>query len=246
MGLTEHFFDTWTPITRIRARSLQIAAGSYNPKARAASTLLFVARESVNRQVSDLMLVTFRLPVDYGQSHVGPRDAGSPRGTPQRVLEPRLLVAEEDPPLGSHLVTPRRGFAHHGIYVGYGNVVHYDSAVWRFCRGQVEEVSLARFARGHAIWILVHPSPLFEGAEVARRARSRVGEKRYRLLGNNCEHFCEWGLQDEQRSYQVERMLSLLLCFARICASVRPTSLHRNERATCAQRRTASRFAASS
>jgi Lecithin retinol acyltransferase len=130
----------------------------------------------------------------------------------------RLLVAEEEPPLGSHLVTPRRGFTHHGIYVGRGNVVHYISAVRRFCRGPVEEVSLARFALGRAIWIRIHTTPRFEGAEVARRARSRVGEDGYRLLSNNCEHFCEWCLRDEERSYQVERLLSLPQQLARVCA----------------------------
>ena len=28
-----------------------------------------------------------------------------------------LLVAEQEPPLGSHVVTPRCGYQHHGIYV---------------------------------------------------------------------------------------------------------------------------------
>ena len=30
----------------------------------------------------------------------------------------RRLAAGEEPALGSHLVTPRLGFTHHGIYVG--------------------------------------------------------------------------------------------------------------------------------
>src|SRR5262249_18816111 len=55
----------------------------------------------------------------------------------------RLLGALEQPLLGSHLVTPRRGFAHHGIFVGGGNVVHYKSVVRRLRRLPVEEVSLA-------------------------------------------------------------------------------------------------------
>jgi len=38
---------------------------------------------------------------------------------------PSALVAEQELPLGSHLVTPRRGYVPHGIYVGDGNVVHY-------------------------------------------------------------------------------------------------------------------------
>lgn len=120
-----------------------------------------------------------------------------------------LLVADEEPPLGSHLVTPRRGFSHHGIYVGRGKVVHHKSAVGGLWRAPLEEVSLARFALGRAIWIRVHASPRFTGAEVASRALSRVGEDRYRLLTNNCEHFCEWCVQDEQRSFQVEYLLSL-------------------------------------
>lgn len=111
--------------------------------------------------------------------------------------------------MGSHLVTPRRGFIHHGIYVGCGNVVHSKSVVRRMCRDPVEEVSLARFALGRAISVRAHAAPRFDGEEVTRRARSRIGEARYRLLTNNCEHFCEWCLQDEPRSYQVERLLKL-------------------------------------
>jgi Lecithin retinol acyltransferase len=128
----------------------------------------------------------------------------------------RLLVGPEEPPLGSHLVTPRRGFSHHGIYVGDGTVIHYHSAVRGFSRGPVEEVSLASFALGRAIGVRIHTTPRFDGAEVARRARSRVGEYRYRLLSNNCEHYCEWCLQGEQRSYQVERWLSLPRRVARV------------------------------
>jgi len=143
----------------------------------------------------------------------GPRNARSAKPCEQSVRElgrsDRLLVAQEEPSLGSHLVTPRRGYSHHGIYVGRGNVVHYKSAVAGLWRGPVEEVSLARFALGRAIWIRAHASPRFSGAAVARRALSRIGEDRYRLLTNNCEHFCEWCVQDERRSFQVEQLLSL-------------------------------------
>jgi hypothetical protein len=132
----------------------------------------------------------------------------------------RLLVANEEPPLGSHLVTPRRGFVHHGVYVGRGNVVHYRSVVRRFCRGAVEEVSLAGFAQGRQIWVRSDVAPRFDAIEVIYRARSRLGEDRYRMLRNNCEHFCEWCLRDEHRSYQVERLLKLPRRAARVCADV--------------------------
>jgi hypothetical protein len=37
-----------------------------------------------------------------------------------------------------------------------------------------------------------------------------VGEDRYRLLTNNCEHFCEWCLHGTARSFQVEAWLARL------------------------------------
>jgi Lecithin retinol acyltransferase len=45
---------------------------------------------------------------------------------------------------------------------------------------------------------------------VVHRARSRVGEDGYRLLTNNCEHFCEWCLSGQHRSYQVDALLARL------------------------------------
>ena len=118
------------------------------------------------------------------------------------------LVATEEPPLGSHLVTPRRGYLHHGIYVGDGKVVHYAGLANGFRRGPVEEVPLARFARGQHVWVRSDSIPDFDCGEVIRRALSRVGENCYRLLTNNCEHFCEWCLRGEPRSFQVEAWLA--------------------------------------
>lgn len=63
-------------------------------------------------------------------------------------------------------------------------------------------------------------TPRFEREEVIRRARSRIGENRYRLLSNNCEHFCEWCLRGEHRSEQVERIFALPRRVARlVCAA---------------------------
>jgi hypothetical protein len=120
----------------------------------------------------------------------------------------RPLAPGQSPPLGAHLVTPRRGYTHHGIYAGQGRVVQYAGLARGLRTGPVEEVSLAQFADGHALWVRGEASPCFEGAEVVRRARRRIGEKRYRLLTNNCEHFCEWCLRAEPRSYQVDELLS--------------------------------------
>lgn len=115
--------------------------------------------------------------------------------------------ASECFPLGAHLVTPRRGYVHHGIYVGAGRVVHYAGLSRSLLGGPVEEVSLERFAAGRPVSVKRSPSTRYAGAEVVARARSRIGEDRYRLITNNCEHFCAWCVSGDGRSEQVEMLV---------------------------------------
>jgi hypothetical protein len=119
-----------------------------------------------------------------------------------------LLLDERSAPIAAHVVTPRRGYLHHGIYVGDGKVVHYSGLANGLLSGSVEETSFACFGRGRPVWIKSYAPSSFEPREVIRRARSRVGEDSYRLFTNNCEHFCEWCLRGEPRSYQVEAWLA--------------------------------------
>jgi hypothetical protein len=115
-----------------------------------------------------------------------------------------LLPIGAEPPLGAHLVTPRRGYLHHGIYVGQGRVVHYSARALCLIRRPVEEVSLDDFGQKKIIWVRGHLPGSYAPAEIIRRAHSRLGENRYRLLTNNCEHFCEWCARGLARSAQVE------------------------------------------
>ena len=117
------------------------------------------------------------------------------------------LPVGEKPALGSHLVIARTLYSHHGIYVGNDHVIHYAGAGHGLRRGSVEEVSLEHFAHGRGIRVR-HDRPRFDRREVLARARSRLGERSYRVLTNNCEHLCEWCLNGASRSSQVERWLS--------------------------------------
>jgi hypothetical protein len=132
---------------------------------------------------------------------------GNAFSTAQRRRRDRGLVDSEEPLLGAHLVTPRFGFVHHGIYVGGGKVMHCGAVSGILPRGQVEEVSRGDFSRGRAVAVGGGESAGFTAHEVVARARSRGGENRYRLFTNNCEHFCEWCLRSRCRSYQVERLI---------------------------------------
>ena len=138
------------------------------------------------------------------------------------------LATSEEPQPGSHVVSSRWVYMHHGIYVGDGNVVHYSGLARGSFRGRIEEVALAEFAGGRSLWTRNSDLPAFLPQEVIRRARSRVGENRYRVLRNNCEHFCEWCLRGESRSYQIERLFlfraALIRSLTACVASLRPAS----------------------
>lgn len=135
----------------------------------------------------------------------------------------RLLAAGEEPALGAHLVTPRWGYAHHGVYVGGGMVVHYAGFVFQLRPAPVEEISLEQFSQRHPVWVRARRRGGWSSEEIVRRARSRLGEHRYRLLSNNCEHFAEWCVNGLHRSCQVDRLLARLAtltrAFSRIISS---------------------------
>lgn len=110
-----------------------------------------------------------------------------------------------EPPIGAHLISPRRGYTHHGIYDGGGIVLHYAGLARNFQRGPIEGVSMERFANGRPVHIECRSTSALAVEEIVSRARSRLGEDRYRLLTNNCEHFVEWSRFGTIRSRQVER-----------------------------------------
>jgi Lecithin retinol acyltransferase len=154
--------------------------------------------------------------MNWRMHHAAPR-------THERPLEP-----DEEPTLAAHLLTSRRLYTHHGLYVGGHRVIHYAGFCEGLQRGPVEEVSLERFAHGRGIRVR-DTSPRFAREEVLRRARRRLGERRYRVLSNNCEHFCEWCLHGESRSSQVESLLRLLRYCIPLAATLRllATPAHR-------------------
>lgn len=117
-------------------------------------------------------------------------------------------------PLGAHVASPRRGYAHHGIHAGAGVIIHYAGFARSWRSGPVEEVTLADFTQGRPLRIIEHAEPAFAGQEVVARARTRLGEHHYRLLQNNCEHFCNWCIHGRHHSRQAERLRRWLAAVA--------------------------------
>ena len=106
--------------------------------------------------------------------------------------------------LGTHLVTSRRGYTHHGIYVGRGMVVHYAGLSGLLRSGPVEEVTIRRFSMGRAVGMVQERESTYSPQEIVLRARSRLGENEYHVLRNNCEHFCNWCITGRSCSIQIE------------------------------------------
>lgn len=124
-----------------------------------------------------------------------------------------------EPPIGSHLISPRMGFNHHGLYIGKGRVIHYSGMARTLsCKyilklpgliryGAVVKTSLKRFCDGHGFRVLEHPNAKFSGEAAVERAKKRLYERSYYLYGNNCEHFVNWCIDDTFRSPTVTRLL---------------------------------------
>lgn len=79
-------------------------------------------------------------------------------------------------------------YEHHGIDCGDGSVIHY-----RKPSEVIERTSIGTFARGNPIYIRQYADGFYFIADVVvHRAESRLGERKYNLLFNNCEHFATW------------------------------------------------------
>jgi hypothetical protein len=103
-----------------------------------------------------------------------------------------------------HLQAPRQHglFLHHGIDLGDGTVAHYLEGR-EILRSELED-----FSRGEPISTVTYPSGSCSPVGVTlRRAMGRIGEQRYNLLFNNCEHFAHWCKTGRHRSAQVEGWL---------------------------------------
>ncbi|KAL7079376.1 hypothetical protein ACQ4LE_001643 [Meloidogyne hapla] len=100
---------------------------------------------------------------------------------------------------------------HRGVYVGETNGRHEHTVVHNFCgeggkkgakgkkggsNGGVIMWTLEEFRDSsiNGYWWIdnMGRQAKFTGEEVARRARNRIGERNYKLMSWNCEHFATW------------------------------------------------------
>lgn len=100
--------------------------------------------------------------------------------------------------VGDHLITSRMGYAHHGLYIGSNKVIHYSGFANGPSGGVIEIASLDSFGSGFAVAVKNHLFRVHDGQDAVDRGVGRLGEARYNLLTNNCEHFvyyCIFGVK---------------------------------------------------
>lgn len=102
---------------------------------------------------------------------------------------------------GNHIKVWRGYYYHHGIYVGGGQIIHYQSC-------GIVMTGLEEFCKGASPEIVHHPEQDFD--RTVSRAYERLGENLYNLVLNNCESFANWCAVGHSHSHQSENAVKLL------------------------------------
>jgi hypothetical protein len=115
---------------------------------------------------------------------------------------------------GDILCVNRGLYKHYGIYIGNSTVIHYAASDGDFgIDASVHKTVLKEFEDGgKAKVVKLHGTgKQFSPEETVCRAISRIGEKKYNLLSNNCEHFAFWCKTGMNKSGQVEKAASAVI-----------------------------------
>lgn len=113
---------------------------------------------------------------------------------------------------GNHIYVKREGYTHHGIDIGKGWVIHYTGDIWQKITKQskhsIRKDKKSVFAGKSKIHVVSYTS-CHSVQKTINMAHSRLGEKKYDLIFNNCEHFATWCKTGKSRSKQVEKAVAI-------------------------------------
>ena len=105
-------------------------------------------------------------------------------------------------------------YEHYAVYIGNGEVINYSPFNGVLEDLKVEIADLNKSFPGCSYFVLDFSnfSTVFSPDETIKRAYSRMGEKSYSLVNNNCENFVIWCKTGKSISYQLQK-LSLIELF---------------------------------
>ena len=108
---------------------------------------------------------------------------------------------------GDHIYFYVFGYYHHGIDCGDGTVIHYNGNINNKDNAKIVRTSYSEFSNGKTVSTKKYNS-CYSPDLVVEKAKSRLGEQKYHLLNNNCEHFASWCKTGERYSHQVNNGVS--------------------------------------
>jgi len=105
---------------------------------------------------------------------------------------------------GDHIKVARTTITHHGIDLGDGRVIHYSGESWNAGDASIRIDTKKAFAAGGKIQVVKYKRS-HNPETIVKRAKSRLGERKYNFFTNNCEHFATWCKTGDHHSHQVSK-----------------------------------------
>lgn len=108
--------------------------------------------------------------------------------------------------IGDHLLVCRNLYTHYGLYIGNHQVIHYAGLANGLGTEPVKIDTLEDFIGEmgkNGLTICPHLQRKFSAEDSVLRAKKRLGEDKYNVIFNNCEHFVNWCIEGENYSPQV-------------------------------------------
>ena len=124
----------------------------------------------------------------------------------------------KNPIFGDHIRVNRGLYSHHGIYASNDCVIHFappnNTGEIDHANAQVVVTNLTDFLNGGILEVRVFTDEELKvkrtPQDIVNYAFSRMGEKGYNIISNNCEHFANECLFGKKKSNQVDSILSFL------------------------------------
>jgi hypothetical protein len=159
--------------------------------------------------------------VEWGEYEIRPYemdgDMNNIIGNPIEVMvfEESEIWVKRNPKSGEHIKVSRGVYTHHGIFIGYNEVIHFaskeDSDDILGNNNEVISTSLNKFLRNGILEVKEYLDDelddLYPVHDIISYARHCIGDKGYNLIFNNCEHFANSCTLGRHRSKQVENVL---------------------------------------
>lgn len=113
---------------------------------------------------------------------------------------------------GDILVAQRTAYRHYGVYTQDETVIHYTSQDSDISKdNKIIETSIRDFIKDSNEYFVLNLDSsvsVYSPSDTVKRAKSRIGEKLYDVMTNNCEHFAMWCKTGKSESSQIDDIIS--------------------------------------